>query len=152
MGREIRMGSYAGTQTVPRKRFSAEKAKARLGVLFIMPALVIIGFVILYPLISTLVSGFFNENMMRPDAEVRFVGFMNYRYLFGLPLFWKILYNNIVITILSVAVQAVLAMIVALLLNIPFKGRGIVRGLNILPWITPTYISAFIFVLLLNPS
>ena len=139
--------------TLPtRKKFSVEKSKARLGVLFVSPAIAIIGFIILYPLLNTLVSGFYNENMMRPDAEVRFVGLANYIYLFQLPLFWRILSNNILITVLSVFFQVVIAMIVALLLNITFAGRGIVRGLNMLPWITPTYISAFIFVLLLNPS
>ena len=47
--------------------------------------------------------------------------------------------------------EVVLGLIVALTLNAPFRGRGVIRTLNILPWVVPSFVAAFIWIWLLHP-
>ena len=56
-----------------------------------------------------------------------------------------------VLTVAAVIAEVVLGLIVALTLNAPFRGRGVIRTLNILPWVVPSFVAAFIWIWLLHP-
>ncbi|MCP4341985.1 MAG: sugar ABC transporter permease, partial [Desulfobulbaceae bacterium] len=58
--------------------------------------------------------------------------------------------NNSLLTGVGVGLQIVLGMIVALLLNMSFRGRSFVRGVIIIPWATPTFVAAFAWIWLLD--
>lgn len=120
------------------------------GYIYILPALLIIALIILYPIISTVQMSFYGYRFTDPTSINKFVGFNNYIYLLTNALFWKSLWNNLYITGSSVAIQMVIGMIIALLLNEKFRGRGIVRGLILLPWVTPTFVAAFMFSWILD--
>lgn len=136
--------------SINKKRYSLEKKKARLGILLLSPALVVVAFAILYPMAKTLLTGFFDVNMMDYKQGNKFVGLENYLYLFNTPEFWKGLTNNVIITGISVVMQITLGMLIALMLHMEFRGRGLARGLFVVPWVTPTFVSAFVWVWLLD--
>lgn len=126
-----------------RKRgYSLEKQKAKMGVLMLLPSLIIISFIILYPLISSFVFAFMKKPLGSMSND-KFIGLKNFAYIFIQPLFWKSLLNSTILTFATVVLQTIFGMIIALLLNTSFKARGVIRGLFILPWATPAFVAAF---------
>lgn len=77
-------------------------------------------------------------------------GVDNYRWFLGSE-FWPTLANGLKITVGSVAIEVLCAVPLALLLNRPMRGRGILRGLVTLPWAVPTIAVASAFLWLASP-
>ncbi|MFX0123523.1 MAG: carbohydrate ABC transporter permease [Candidatus Hodarchaeota archaeon] len=127
---------------------------------FIMVMLVPAGLVffigILFPLIYGLIISFFHLdvskqefNALRPE---NFIGLGNYfAILQEKPPFRDFLryyVNTLIFTVVTVFFELILGLIVALLLNKEFKGRGIVRAAVLVPWAIPTIVNAKIWQLL----
>jgi ABC-type sugar transport system permease subunit len=77
-------------------------------------------------------------------------GVDNYRWFLGTE-FWPTLSNGLKITVGSVAIEVICAVPLALLLNRPMRGRGLLRGLVTLPWAVPTIAVASAFLWLASP-
>jgi multiple sugar transport system permease protein len=77
-------------------------------------------------------------------------GVDNYRWFLGSE-FWPTLANGLKITVGSVAIEVICAVPLALLLNRPMRGRGLLRGLVTLPWAVPTIAVASAFLWLASP-
>lgn len=128
-----------------RKRF-----KGRLWALWmLLPALVFVLFVNLYPLLRGGVISFqkltvFNLN--RP----RFIGWRNYEEILSDPEFLYILWNTVLWIGLSVFFQLVLGFLLALLLYKPFRGRGIYMGLVFYPWALSGFAIGLLWSWILN--
>jgi len=120
-----------------------------LGFLLILPSLVVIALINLYPLVYTLYLSFFDKNLLRP-RDTHFVSFANYASLPHSSSFMTAAHHSIALTGLSVSLQLVLAFALALMLRKPFVGRSVIRGIFILPWPLPTFVSAFAWVWMLD--
>ena len=81
--------------------------------------------------------------------EERFVGLLNFRFLFGDARFWSALSTTAYFTVVAVAVELLLGLPVALLLQ---RGRGALRAALLLPWAVPTAVSARLWAWLFNPD
>ena len=68
---------------------------------------------------------------------VLYVGFENFRSILASPSFRKALRNSIVFTLCAQAIVIVCANILSIALEKPFRGRGFVRFLILLPWVAP---------------
>ncbi len=112
------------------------------GYLLIAPATLIMLAVILYPLGMNIVMSFQKILMMKPHLGTPFTGFENYTKVLQDPNFWRAARNSLVWTVSSVALQILLGLAVAVILNKALKGRGIFRGLMLIPWITPGVVAA----------
>ncbi len=77
-------------------------------------------------------------------------GAVRYRGLLVDPAWWNAVWNTLRFAVISVSVEAVLGMVVALVLNAEFKGRGIVRAAILIPWAIPTIVSARMWGWMLN--
>jgi multiple sugar transport system permease protein len=130
----------------PRRRLSP----ALLGLLGILPALVLIGALILYPVAYAIWLSFFDKHSFFP-AE-RWVGFGNYDRLVGDPEFWDSLWKGIVYAASSTALQLVLGVVSALLLHHPFRGRTAARALVLFPYMIPTIVAVIVWRWLLNET
>jgi multiple sugar transport system permease protein len=115
------------------------------------PALLIIGGFILYPAFNALWLSLTETNLLNLSAQT-FVGLDNFIGLIESSEFHKALRNSAVWTIGNVAFQLVLGMIGALLLNQAIKGRGLIRGLVLLPWATPSVLVALMWMWILDPN
>ncbi len=134
------------------RRLSLRNSEKLLGVGLLLPAVVLIAAVVLYPMISTMWLAFFDESLLRPNDPTEFVGLDNFRRLVTDGDFWKIVINSIVLTAGAVAGEVVIGMIIALAVNASYRGRGLFRTLNILPWVIPSFVTAFVWIWLLHPQ
>ena len=115
------------------------------------PALLIIGGFILYPALNALWLSVTKTNLLNLSAQT-FVGLDNFVGLLHSPTFHKALRNSIVWTLGNVAFQLFFGMIGALLLNQAIRGRGVIRGLVLLPWATPSVLVALMWMWILDPN
>jgi multiple sugar transport system permease protein len=77
--------------------------------------------------------------------EPNFIGLKHYKDSFTDERLWKALWNTTVFTVISVAVELVLGLAIALLINKAFFGRGLVRATILIPWAIPTAVSALMW-------
>jgi multiple sugar transport system permease protein len=73
------------------------------------------------------------------------VGLANYEYILGWPSFGNMVLRTVIFTIIAVAAKTVVGLILATALNQQFKGRNILRGGFMLPWILPSYIVVLVW-------
>jgi multiple sugar transport system permease protein len=116
--------------------------------LFLIPLVVVIVGFVGYPFFESVFMSFTNKFI--GAANWTFVGFQNYINLVGDRLFLKAFQNTLIWTFATVIFKIILGMCMALVLNQPFKGSGLVRVLLLVPWIMPTPISALVWVWIFN--
>lgn len=107
----------------------------------VLPALIVISVIAFFPLFKTFYDSFY-EFGLRPDIEKKFVGFKNYADLFRDDRFLAALKTTIVFTVVSVALETLFGLLIAIVVNQPFKFRGAVRAAMLIPWAIPTAISS----------
>jgi multiple sugar transport system permease protein len=117
--------------------------------LFLTPALLILGLVILYPLLNTVWLSFQHKVLIRPDQD-SFVGFENYVQALADPEVRTAGLHTIVFTVCSVGVKVVLGMLGALLLNVQMRGASWVRAFYMLPWLVPSVVAALVWRWIFN--
>jgi multiple sugar transport system permease protein len=111
-----------------------------IGYLFLLPSLLILCVVGIYPLIQTLYLSFFDVSLTKQGSH--FIGLENYKNLFS-DIWFKVAYKNTwIFTAISVLMETALGLLIALVLNKKFKGRGWVRACVLIPWAIPTVVSA----------
>lgn len=142
------MATTEGLQAAPlppraRVRRSAQSREdARLGLLLAAPAVAFIILVALFPLLGTIRDSLFKISLRFANAERPFVGLQNYQTALGDDRWLNALRVTGMVAGLSVAVELVLGMIIALAINRSFAGRGIVRASVLVPWALTTVVSA----------
>lgn len=104
--------------------------------ILVAPALAIILVVVFLPVVNALLMSFQNYDLRRP-AAIRFVGLRNYLAVLADPLFWRALWKTVLWVGIGVGCQFLFGFILALLLNRDFFGRGLVRSISLIPWVTP---------------
>ncbi len=118
--------------------------------LYVSPGLILIGGIMLVPLAIGISYAFRDIQILNPFSG-GFVGLDNFRTLWDDPNFWNALRNTATWTVVSVLLQFVLGLILALMLNRPFPGRAVVQALVFLPWAVPTFLSGLNWAWLFNP-
>lgn len=118
--------------------------------LYCAPALILILAVMLVPLVIGVSYAFRDIRILNPFGG-GFVGLQHFRTLVGDRNFWTALQNTVSWTVWSVFFQFVLGLILALLLNRPFAGRGIVQALVFVPWAVPSFLSGLNWAWMFNP-
>jgi trehalose/maltose transport system permease protein len=117
----------------------------RLAYILVTPALVIILAIALFPLLYAFWLSF-QEIIINQSSS--FVGLQNYADMFQDPEFHSALINTTVFTVLSVSLELVTGMAIALALSRAFKGRGIARATALAPWALPPAIAAVMWRLM----
>jgi len=120
-----------------------------IGWWLIIPALIILALVFIYPITRAFWMSLFQQNL-GTELESVFAGFSNYRRLLGDGRFWQSLANTSIFTVISLSLELVLGMIFALILNQSFFGRGLVRTTALIPWALPTAIMGLAWAWIFN--
>ena len=94
-----------------------------------------------WPLLRTVWLGFTDAGLATM-GDAAWVGFDNYRILVGDGTWWRAVGNTVLFTVVSVALETVLGLAIALVLAAPFPGRGLARAAVLVPWAIPTIVSA----------
>ncbi len=124
------------------RRSAQERADARLGLLLAAPAIVTILLIAVIPLAQTIQDSLFQISLKFENAPRPFVGLDNYRSVLGDESWFNALGVTGLVAGASVAAELVLGMIIALLINRSFRGRGLVRASVLVPWALTTVVSA----------
>ena len=107
---------------------------------YVIPALVLLSFVTIYPVFYVFYLSL-QRRLLIFDIS-RFIGPTNYLFLLSDARFWNALKNTAYFTSLSVSLELLLGLLIALLLNRPFRFRGGIRAVVLIPWAIPTVVSA----------
>jgi trehalose/maltose transport system permease protein len=125
-----------------RRRSRMQRRQARLGWLLLLPALAVVAFVAIYPLGKTVYQSFTNQEFLAGIEPTKWVGLQNYRDLWHDTIFRQSVWETIKFTLITVSFEFVLGMIIALVVNSNFKGRGAMRAAMLVPWAIPTVVAA----------
>jgi trehalose/maltose transport system permease protein len=139
------MSSVATPAPVPRRRrrrTKLQRRQTRLGWLLLLPALAIVAFVAIYPLGKTVYQSFTNQEFLAGLTPTKWVGLDNYHQMFHDTIFKDTVVLTIKFTLITVVFEFVLGLIVALVVNSSFKGRGVMRAVMLVPWAIPTVVAA----------
>jgi multiple sugar transport system permease protein len=113
------------------------------GLLFILPAAVVILLVMVYPLLDS-ISVSFTDRLFTYN-KFSFTGADNYLRIFRDQYFWLALFNSLKFTLAAAAGSLVLGFLLALLLNDKFRFRELFRGMLFLPWVMPSMVVVLVF-------
>ena len=148
------------TAPKPTKTRGIETARARQAFWLLLPTLIAIALVAGYPLYRTIYFSLFEANLTSPDQRT-FIGLENFWFTtedgiaLGFlqdPKWWGAVKNTLLFTVVSVFLETVFGMIIALVVNSAFKGRGFLRTAMLVPWAIPTVVSAQMWAYLYNDS
>ena len=118
------------------------RAERRLGWLLCAPAVIVMIAVTAYPIGYAIYLSFQRYILSAPQLT-KFVGLSNYGAVLSSPFWWHALLVTVVITLVSVAVELVLGMLLALLMFRTIFGRGTVRTTMLIPYGIVTIVAAF---------
>ena len=116
--------------------------RTRTAWFFLLPSLLVLLLVAAYPLWRTFQLSFYQVSILEFPLKPSWVGLDNYRYLLADPYWWVSLKNTGVFTVISVALETVLGLGIAMVVNARFVGRGMMRTAMLVPWAIPTVVSA----------
>lgn len=122
-----------------------------LRILFPLPAIVFIGLLMVFPILYTLYLSFTNWNLTS-GMEPTFVGLNSYLRVFSEPRFLHALGRTFSFTVFAVAVEVVLGVAIALVLNRDFFGRGFAKTLLLLPLVATPVAVGIVFNLFYDPT
>jgi trehalose/maltose transport system permease protein len=122
--------------------------------LFLAPMLLVLAVSAGWPLARTVFFAL-TDARLSGLAEARFVGSENFWNsawggLLSDPAWWNAVGNTLIFATASVAAETVLGVVIALVLDRSFRGRGVVRAVVLIPWAIPTIVSAKMWTWMLH--
>jgi len=116
---------------------------------FLAPALGVLGFFVLWPMVRALFTSFTNSSII---GTSEFTGLANYERLFSDPAFGNALLNTLVYVVATTPVSILLALGLALLLNRRFAGRTFFRAVIFFPFVVSFGIISIAWSFILDPQ
>lgn len=134
-----------------------QRRRVRAAWLFLTPMLLCLLLVAAWPLLRTFWFSLTDASLSDTGGG-SFIGLSNYLFHDGAhwsgllvdPQWWNAVRNTLYFSLISVSLEVVLGLAVALLLNVRFTGRTLVRAMILIPWAIPTIVSAKIWSWMLN--
>jgi trehalose/maltose transport system permease protein len=125
-----------------RRRSKLQRRQTVLAWIFLLPALAVVAFVAFYPLGKTVYYSFTDQQFLAGLQPTKWIGLRNYKDLIHDTDFRHSIWVTVKFTLITVSIEFVLGMIIALVVNSNFKGRGMMRGVMLVPWAIPTVVAA----------
>ena len=116
--------------------------------LFVLPALIIVGTLLIYPIFSSLYFSMTTKHLIKPSYN--FIGLRNYKDVLLDPNFFRAFLTSIQWTVCSLAGQIIIGFTAALALHRVKFLKGIYRILLIVPWAFPSIVIALAWKWILN--
>ena len=121
----------------------------RIAYYMVLPAVLIIVVIAFFPILYGIVLSLTDSTVTSFGS---FVGLENYVEMFQDPDFLVGLLNTVIFTVVSVTLEFIFGLGIALAVNRAFRGRGLVRAAILVPWAFPTVISAVMWRLMFQPG
>lgn len=156
--------SSGGQVVSPPKELNLQQQRVRAAYMFLLPMLVMLAVVAAWPLFRSIAFSFTDATADTIfNGQSQWVGFENYlerrvrsngevrwRGVLVDGDWWNAVWNTVRFSIISVTLETFFGLLVALVLNANFKGRGLVRAAILIPWAIPTVVSARMWGWMLN--
>ena len=123
-------------------RGAQQRAEARFALALIAPAMLAVALIAFLPLARALWLSLFRLNLRFANAAHPFIGLGNYAAILGDDRFHNALRVTATIAVTSLVAELVLGMLIALVINREFPGRGLVRAAILVPWALTTVVAA----------
>jgi trehalose/maltose transport system permease protein len=125
--------------------------------LFLLPMIIVVLLVAGLPLYRTIWFSFTDANLT-DLGSAQYIGFANYLEfyegewygVFADPDWWNAVWNTFYFAVISVSLETILGLMIALVLNAKFPGRNLVRAAVLIPWAIPTIVSAKMWGWMMN--
>ena len=150
------MSTTTHSEQVVNHQSKSSKAQARLAWILISPTVLVLTIVILIPIAQSLYQSLFGRPRLEDNGFFStiepFVGLKNYTDIFSSAgeRFWVAFYNTTLFGVVTVVLETVLGVAMALIMHKAMKGRGIVRASILVPWAIPTAVSAILWGWIFN--
>jgi len=130
--------------------------EARLGMVLVLPAVVIVLLLVIFPLLWN-VSLSFRSIRLIDLSTVNFLDFSqasldNFRKVIGVRDFWPTVWTTLLYAFLGTAGSILVALWAALVVKKAFIGRSVVRGLMLVPYVIPVVAAALVWRLMFHPT
>lgn len=126
------------------------RREARAGLLFILPWILSLLLFTTYPVLGTVYLSFTEYNILESPT---WIGLDNYRTMFSDdPSFWPAVKNSAYYALLAVPIRLVLALALAMVLNLGVRAIGLYRVIFYLPTLVPPIASSVVFILMFQPD
>ena len=126
------------------------RKSALVGWLLLAPSLALLGGLVVFPVLYNIWLSLFDKHAFMPVQS--FVGLRHYRYFASDPEFWASFYYGSVYAGVTMVLQLGVGVPSALLLNEGFRGRNLLRGVVLFPYMIPTIVAVILWKWLLNDS
>ena len=152
------MSTTTHSEQVVNHQSKSSKAQARLAWLLISPTVLVLTIVILIPIAQSLYQSLFGRPRLEDNGFFStiepFVGLKNYTDIFSSAgeRFWVAFYNTTLFGVVTVVLETILGVAMALIMHKAMKGRGIVRASILVPWAIPTAVSAILWSWIFNQN
>ena len=121
-----------------------ERRTQLVGIGFVTPTFVIIALILVYPVLQSIVLSV-GQSSIDGYEPYTFVGLKHYIALFDDSRFWRSLSVTLIFTAISIPLELILGVCLALLMNESFRGKGFARLAVLFPWALPTALNALIW-------
>src|SRR4051812_17155632 len=147
------MATAAAPRTTVAKHRLSDRAKSerKLGMLLCAPAVIVMLAVTGYPILYAFWLSLHRSDLRFPD-DTKFVGLSNYVTVLTAHRWWADVGHTLIITIISVTLELVLGMMLALVMHRALVGRGLVRTSALIPYGIVTVVAAFAWRLAFSGS
>ena len=127
------------------------RSERKLAFMLCAPAVIAMLLVTVYPILYAVALSVQKVDLRFPE-ESGFVGLANYQAVLTSDLWWQGVFNTALIAVVSVAIELVLGMGLALIMHKALFGRGIVRTAVLIPYGIVTVVAAFAWFFAFDPS
>ena len=128
-------------------------ARERLFATFLLlPCFVFIIIFAFYPIAYSFYLSLHRIVLSLPGLKQPFVWFENYRHLMQDPIAVQALVNTCIFVLVTTFLELFFGLVIALLINGYFRGRGIVRAAVLIPWAIPTVVAAQMWRFIFNDN
>jgi len=115
------------------------------------PSLAVIGLVAAYPIFYAIWLSLNEYSVITPGLS-RFVGFDNYSEALGSSQFWDAMKTTVLFTVISVGLELVIGLAMALVMHRAFRGRALLRAVVLVPWAILTVVTAITWRTIFEPE
>jgi ABC-type sugar transport system permease subunit len=122
-----------------------------LGYALILPAVLMLGIIIVYPTLRGIQLAFYNVSLLNPE-NMAFVGLGNFSQMLADATFHEALWHTVLLTAVAVSLQYLLGLGLALALKEKVPGAGFFRSVSMITWVLPVIVMVIIFRFLVQPD
>ncbi len=136
-----RVATTSAPPSTGKRTLTLAQSQSRFAWILLIPTIVVVLMVGLFPLAQTFYFSL-TDARLASNRPVNFVGLENYLYLLQDQQFFRTVGNTVFFTVVTVGFEFVLGLLIALVINSNFRGRGLMRTAILIPWAIPTVVSA----------